>query len=70
MAIVAMIKKAKKVGAGLGKTTGWIHRSSLKKKKVQYKSTPSHILATCHLPPATLLPLSVLHPMNFKLLSL
>ena len=26
---------ARKVGAGLGKTTGWIHRSSLKKKGVE-----------------------------------
>ncbi|TQV77448.1 NADPH-dependent 2,4-dienoyl-CoA reductase [Aliikangiella marina] len=27
-------RKASKVGAGLGKTTGWIHRSSLKNKRV------------------------------------
>lgn len=27
-------RKSSKVGAGLGKTTGWIHRSSLKNKKV------------------------------------
>lgn len=28
-------RKASKVGAGLGKTTGWIHRASLKKKGVE-----------------------------------
>jgi 2,4-dienoyl-CoA reductase (NADPH2) len=28
-------RKASKVGAGLGKTTGWIHREALKKKGVQ-----------------------------------
>ncbi len=28
-------RKSSKVGAGLGKTTGWIHRSSLKKKNVE-----------------------------------
>ncbi|MDX3774245.1 NADPH-dependent 2,4-dienoyl-CoA reductase [Chromatiaceae bacterium AAb-1] len=28
-------RKTSKVGAGLGKTTGWIHRSSLKKKGVE-----------------------------------
>jgi len=28
-------RKAKKVGAGLGKTTGWIHRAGLAAKKVQ-----------------------------------
>jgi len=28
-------RKSSKVGAGLGKTTGWIHRSSLKNKKVK-----------------------------------
>ena len=28
-------RKAGKLGAGLGKTTGWIHRSTLKQKDVQ-----------------------------------
>jgi len=28
-------RKASKIGAGLGKTTGWIHRSSLKNKRVK-----------------------------------
>lgn len=28
-------RKTSKVGAGLGKTTGWIHRTSLKKKQVE-----------------------------------
>lgn len=28
-------RKKSKVGAGLGKTTGWIHRASLKSKDVQ-----------------------------------
>jgi len=31
-------RKTSKVGAGLGKTTGWIHRSSLKKKNVEMLS--------------------------------
>ena len=29
-------RSAGKFGGNLGKTTGWIHRSSLKKKKVQF----------------------------------
>lgn len=33
--VYLMQRKTKKVGAGLGKTTGWIHRSSLKNKKVK-----------------------------------
>ena len=33
--IYLLQRKTSKVGAGLGKTTGWIHRSSLKKKGVQ-----------------------------------
>ena len=31
-------RKTKKVGAGLGKTTGWIHRAGLKSKQVQMLS--------------------------------
>ena len=32
-----MFKRSKgKFGGNLGKTTGWIHRSTLKKKKVQF----------------------------------
>ncbi|MEL7214598.1 MAG: NADPH-dependent 2,4-dienoyl-CoA reductase [Pseudomonadota bacterium] len=33
--VTLMQRKAKKPGAGLGKTTGWIHRASLKMKGVQ-----------------------------------
>jgi len=33
--IYLLQRKASKVGAGLGKTTGWIHRASLKKKGVE-----------------------------------
>ncbi|SOH92775.1 2,4-dienoyl-CoA reductase (NADPH2) [Monaibacterium marinum] len=33
--ITMMQRKAKKPGAGLGKTTGWIHRAALKMKNVQ-----------------------------------
>ena len=33
--IYLLQRKTSKVGAGLGKTTGWIHRSSLKKKGVE-----------------------------------
>ena len=33
--IYLLQRKTTKVGAGLGKTTGWIHRSSLKKKGVE-----------------------------------
>ncbi len=34
---IFMLKRSKgKFGGGLGKTTGWIHRSSLKNKKVQF----------------------------------
>ena len=33
--IFLLQRKTTKVGAGLGKTTGWIHRSSLKNKKVK-----------------------------------
>ena len=36
-------RKAGKLGAGLGKTTGWIHRSSLKKKQVQMLSGCSYV---------------------------
>ena len=33
---IFLLQRSKgKVGAGLGKTTGWIHRSALKKKHVQ-----------------------------------
>lgn len=35
-------RKTSKVGAGLGKTTGWIHRSSLKKKGVEMLSGVSY----------------------------
>ncbi|WP_312854399.1 2,4-dienoyl-CoA reductase [Paludibacterium denitrificans] len=31
-------RKASKVGEGLGKTTGWIHRESLKKRQVRMLS--------------------------------
>lgn len=34
-AITMMQRKARKPGAGLGKTTGWIHRAALKMKDVQ-----------------------------------
>ncbi len=34
-AVTMMQRKAKKPGAGLGKTTGWIHRASLKMKDVE-----------------------------------
>jgi 2,4-dienoyl-CoA reductase (NADPH2) len=33
--VTLMQRKAKKPGAGLGKTTGWIHRASLKMKGVE-----------------------------------
>ena len=33
--IYLLQRKASKVGAGLGKTTGWIHRSSLKHRQVR-----------------------------------
>ncbi|HEY1058167.1 MAG TPA: NADPH-dependent 2,4-dienoyl-CoA reductase [Limnobacter sp.] len=33
--VVLLQRKASKVGSGLGKTTGWIHREGLVKKKVQ-----------------------------------
>ena len=33
--IFLLQRKTSKVGAGLGKTTGWIHRTSLKHRKVQ-----------------------------------
>lgn len=36
--IYLLQRKTSKVGAGLGKTTGWIHRSSLKKKGVDMLS--------------------------------
>ncbi|MGQ0530755.1 MAG: oxidoreductase [Panacagrimonas sp.] len=36
--IVLLQRKAGKPGAGLGKTTGWIHRASLQAKKVQTRS--------------------------------
>ena len=28
-------RKAGKIGAGLGKTTGWVHRAALKNKQVE-----------------------------------
>lgn len=37
--IFLLQRKKGKLGAGLGKTTGWIHRSSLKKKKVNMLSS-------------------------------
>ena len=36
--IYLLQRKAKKVGAGLGKTTGWIHRKNLTKRGVQMMS--------------------------------
>jgi len=36
-------RKSNKVGAGLGKTTGWIHRASLKKKGVEMIAGVSYI---------------------------
>ena len=36
-------RKASKVGAGLGKTTGWIHRTNLKKKEVEMLSDVSYL---------------------------
>lgn len=36
--IYLLQRKTSKVGAGLGKTTGWIHRASLKKKGVEMMS--------------------------------
>ncbi|MCX9154983.1 NADPH-dependent 2,4-dienoyl-CoA reductase [Niveibacterium sp. 24ML] len=33
--VVMLQRKASKMGAGLGKTTGWIHRAALKNKKVE-----------------------------------
>lgn len=36
-------RKASKVGAGLGKTTGWIHRTSLKKKGVEMIAGVSYL---------------------------
>jgi len=41
--IVLLQRKASKVGAGLGKTTGWIHRSSLKNKKVKTMNGVSYL---------------------------
>ena len=37
--IYLLQRKGSKVGAGLGKTTGWIHRTDLKKKHVQMHSS-------------------------------
>lgn len=37
-------RKTSKVGAGLGKTTGWIHRAGLKAKAVQMRSAVSYEL--------------------------
>ncbi|THB80021.1 MAG: NADPH-dependent 2,4-dienoyl-CoA reductase, partial [Desulfobacteraceae bacterium] len=37
--IYLLQRKATKVGAGLGKTTGWIHRMELKRKGVQMFSS-------------------------------
>ncbi|RLA04055.1 MAG: NADPH-dependent 2,4-dienoyl-CoA reductase [Gammaproteobacteria bacterium] len=37
--IYLLQRKGSKVGADLGKTTGWIHRTDLKKKKVQMHSS-------------------------------
>ena len=40
---IFMFKRSKgKFGGNLGKTTGWIHRSSLKKKKVQFIGSVSY----------------------------
>ena len=40
---IFMFKRSKgKFGGNLGKTTGWIHRSSLKKKKVQFIGAVSY----------------------------
>lgn len=36
-------RKASKVGAGLGKTTGWIHRASLNKKQVQMLNSVEYL---------------------------
>jgi 2,4-dienoyl-CoA reductase (NADPH2) len=36
-------RKATKVGAGLGKTTGWIHRTTLKHKNVQMMNNVNYI---------------------------
>ncbi len=33
--VILLQRKASKVGDGLGKTTGWIHRTSLKRRKVE-----------------------------------
>ncbi|MGB0798866.1 MAG: FAD-dependent oxidoreductase, partial [Planktomarina sp.] len=40
--IFLLQRKAKKVGAGLGKTTGWIHRTNLTKRGVQMISGVSY----------------------------
>ncbi len=36
--VVLLQRKASKPGAGLGKTTGWIHRAALKMKRVEMLS--------------------------------
>ena len=36
--VTLLQRKAGKLGAGLGKTTGWIHRAALKMKNVQMVS--------------------------------
>lgn len=36
-------RKSSKVGAGLGKTTGWIHRADLSKKKVQMINSAEYL---------------------------
>jgi 2,4-dienoyl-CoA reductase (NADPH2) len=41
-------RKATKVGAGLGKTTGWIHRTTLKHKNVQMMNNVNYIKIDGH----------------------
>ncbi len=41
--VTLLQRKTSKMGAGLGKTTGWIHRTVLKKKKIRvYPELPKH----------------------------
>jgi 2,4-dienoyl-CoA reductase (NADPH2) len=39
---ILLQRKASKVGKGLGKTTGWIHRAALKQKRVQMLNNVSY----------------------------
>jgi 2,4-dienoyl-CoA reductase (NADPH2) len=41
--IYLLQRKTSKVGAGLGKTTGWVHRASLKKKGVEMMSGVNYL---------------------------